>query len=374
VAARADRGSNFPSLILSIGNFGGSLHAWKQGSPPAGGDVASTGNGRLRPRIAWRLSHEGDYLGPGIWSPQAQVDHGNCVGRNLKVSHLRPQTCRHVKAFTLIELLVVISIIAILMGLLLPAVQKVREAANRTSCENNLKQIGLAFHVHHDHYQFFPTGGWQWWTPPTYTNGQPAIGAEQRGGWGFQILPFIEAANAWEAGALVAIGTPNKIFFCPSRRGPQTVTFPDEYVPSLTGGDITHALCDYAGSNWEGTGVVQQFQVTRIADITDGTSTTLLVGEKRLNLAHLGENQPDDNEGYTSGFDEDTIRRTDAAPAPDYVGSGAGGKLFGSSHPGRFNAVFADGSVRPISYSIDPKVFQNLGNMHDGQAVSDTDF
>jgi prepilin-type N-terminal cleavage/methylation domain-containing protein len=278
------------------------------------------------------------------------------------------------EGFTLIELLVVIAIIAILIGLLMPAVQKVREAANRTSCENNLKQIGLAFQLHYDHFQIFPTGGWDWWTPPTYNDGQPLIGAEQRAGWGFQILPFIEAKNVWQAGAIVAVGTTNKVFFCPTRRSPQTISIPDEYVPGLTGGNLTHALCDYAGSNWEGTGIVQQFQVTRIADITDGMSTTLLVGEKRLNLTHLGEDQPDDNEGYTCGFDEDTIRRTDAAPAPDYFGSGAGGMLFGSSHPSLFNTVFADGGVRPISYSIDPVVFQNLGNMHDGQAIDGTDF
>ena len=78
--------------------------------------------------------------------------------------------------------------------------------------------------------------------------------AQQTAGWGFQILPHLEGDNAWNAGPAVAIATPNKLFFCRSRRIPQTVTFPDEYTPPVTGADVTHGLCDYAASNWEGTG------------------------------------------------------------------------------------------------------------------------
>jgi prepilin-type N-terminal cleavage/methylation domain-containing protein/prepilin-type processing-associated H-X9-DG protein len=281
-------------------------------------------------------------------------------------------------AFTLIELLVVISIIGILMGLLLPAVQKVRESANRITCQNNLRQIGLAFHNHHGTRGEFPTGGWVALTPPNYSSGTPAVGKQQRAGWAFQILPFLEAEATWKGGqattdtdrALVAIGTTNKMFFCPSRRGPQTVTYRDNYLPPLTGGMITHALCDYAASNKEGTGAVRQARATTFASITDGTSNTLLVSEKRLNLRYLGGKQPDDNQGYTAGFNYDTMRKTTRPPLPDYnaqFGDGAG--LFGSSHTGGVNICLVDGSVRFLSYAISRQTFGLLGNASDGQPL-----
>jgi prepilin-type N-terminal cleavage/methylation domain-containing protein len=284
--------------------------------------------------------------------------------------------------FTLVELLVVIAILGTLVGLLLPAVQKVREAAARVQCQNNLRQIGLAFHNHHDTHRFFPTGGWDWTTPPTYVNGQPAVGAAQQAGWGFQVLPYLEQENVWRGGsattdldrALVAMATPVKVFFCPARRAPQTVTY--SYPGYLGGIPTTHALCDYAASNLEGTGVVRQYRPTRIADVRDGTSNTVLVGDKRLNLTLLGQPQADDNEGYTCGWNEDTVRFTDQRPAPDFVGDPSlhGGRLFGSSHVGRFNMAFADASVRPVSYSVSAPVFRNLGNISDGQVINPDDF
>jgi prepilin-type N-terminal cleavage/methylation domain-containing protein/prepilin-type processing-associated H-X9-DG protein len=283
-------------------------------------------------------------------------------------------------AFTLVELLVVIAIVAVLVGLLLPAVQKVREAAMRMKCGNNLKQIGLAFQNHHSTWHYFPSGGWYSFTPPSYSGCQPQVGADQQAGWGFQILPYVEGDTAWGGGnattdvnrAVVAIGTTNPVFFCPTRRQPQTVTYGDNYNPPLTGGKITHALCDYAASNKEGTGVVRQFNPVRIMEIGDGTSHTLLVAEKRMNRALLGTKQTDDNQGYTCGFNFDTIRKTSKQPAPDYFApTGDGGGLFGGPHPGVLNTVFADGSVHALSYGIEQKVFKNLGDKADGQYVPD---
>jgi prepilin-type N-terminal cleavage/methylation domain-containing protein len=122
------------------------------------------------------------------------VHAGNIPGKPLC-------RCRR-SGFTLIELLVVIAIIAVLIALLIPAVQKVREASNLTQCQNNLKQIGLAVHTHHDTFKFFPTGGYADWThPPTYlAPGHPAVPGgkpEQDGGTFFQILPYIEQQAVW---------------------------------------------------------------------------------------------------------------------------------------------------------------------------------
>src|SRR5262249_18394763 len=145
-----------------------------------------------------------------------------------------------------------------------------------------------------------------------------------RAGWAFQILPFVEGDNVWRGGqatndldrARVAVGTPNKVFFCPARRGPQTVTFAE---PGYLGGiETAHALCDYAASNLEETGVVRSMFPTRFSDITDGTSQTLLVSEKRINRSLLGQHQDGDAIGYTAGFDSDTVRYTDQPPAPDF--------------------------------------------------------
>ncbi len=308
----------------------------------------------------------------GIWSQRRSI-HNKSNPLKTKTHH--QQSLEKAESlpcgFTLVELLVVISIIGVLIALLLPAVQASREAARKTQCVNNLKQIGLAFQNHDGAHGVFPSGGWNWNHQPTYDNGRPVSGADQHAGWGFQILPYIEAQNVWNAGPIEAIGAELSVYFCPSRRPPQSIVRPDKYIPALTGSTIRHALCDYATSNREMTGVLRRFEPIGLREVTDGTTHTLLAADKRLNLAHLGEDQDDDNEGYTVGWNEDTIRRTDESPAPDHFGDGDGDKLFGSSHPGIINAALVDGSVRTVSFNIDKDVFELLGNISDGEQVDD---
>jgi prepilin-type N-terminal cleavage/methylation domain-containing protein len=294
-------------------------------------------------------------------------------------------------AFTIVELLVVIAIVGVLVGLLLPAVQSARESSRNATCKNQLRQMGLAFQGHHDAQGFFPTGGNEWWTPPTYVGGKPSTGRQQDASWAFQILPLIEATAIWngvgsddQSRSISAIAATIGTYFCPSRRGPQTVKYTSTttYVSAnySLSGELTHGLMDYAGSNLEGTGVLVQsgsdllVPPRRISDVSDGTSRTLCLAEKRLNLRYLGSRQQDDNEGYSAGWDEDTVRDTKNTPERDYVGDADGGDKFGSSHPRTFNSVFVDGSVHSLSYEVDAAVFNSLGNIRDGKVISDGSF
>ena len=285
--------------------------------------------------------------------------------------------------FTLVELLVVIAIIGILVALLLPAVQAAREAARRMQCSNHLKQIGLAIHNHHDTYKKFPTGGWHWSIPPEFRNGTaPEVSPRQGAGWAYQILPFMEQQAVWDGagGATLAERQINAIaatipgYFCPTRRPPQAFEGGAWYGPP---GNYEHGQIDYAACCVGSDAAIEQVNDANIdlrrkfinfAKITDGTANTLLVGEKRLNFILIGNFQGDDNEGYTSGWDHDVVRYANRIPLPD-PRAGDGQQRFGASHPGAFNVVLVDGSVRAIPYTIDATTFARFGDRSDGQPI-----
>ena len=301
------------------------------------------------------------------------------------------------RGFTLVELLVVIAIIGTLTALLLPAVQAAREAARRSQCVNNLKQIGLACQNHHHAYAALPAGG-RANSFRTMIGSKPAKYDLQGWAWGYQILPFLEETALYEnPNENLVAATPIATYFCPTRRPPT----------SLAGGYWAYtatprAQADYAGNagntteNGDGGGIYgngrngviveQGVEIVTLGRITDGTSKTLLIGEKRMNVSFcMTDQQPDDNAGYVGGFQDDVVRWTTSStsvgpltPTADVYGAQYGVAeqplqpgiwQFGSSHAGIAQFVLCDGSVHPISFTIDPITFERLSVRNDGQSA-----
>lgn len=277
------------------------------------------------------------------------------------------------RAMTLLEVLIAMAIAAVVLALFLPAVQKVREASNRLQCNHHLRQIALSFHQHHDALGYFPAGGTH--LPPHFptTADFTAITPAARlrsWSWAYAILPFLDQTALYEhPNSHVVKGTAIVMYYCPSRRPPRLY---DGYGRIDYGGN--------AGDHPEGlTGVVMRTGrgVVRFTDILDGTSHTVLLGEKRLNRAMLGLTA-DDNEPYAiPGWNDDwdVYRWGAEPPAPDEMqpGSLEGSRVFGSSHPGGFSIAFADGSVRFLRYNIPPSVWRRACVRNDLQPVQFND-
>jgi prepilin-type N-terminal cleavage/methylation domain-containing protein/prepilin-type processing-associated H-X9-DG protein len=315
------------------------------------------------------------------------------------MQHNTPKHSATRRAFTLVELLVVIAIIGILVALLLPAVQAAREAARRMQCVNNLKQIGIAFHNHHDTYGYLADGGEHWNVPRTWRdeNGnivatanappeyQPVAAPLQNFGWAYQILPYMEGNNAWEIPVDRDLReTSIDGYFCPTRRISNDGSrvrdgrYGNCYMIDYSGNAGTSVVQPDSGSYGNGSnapiirrpkaGDPLRSRAVSFALISDGTSNTLLVGEKYVRPDHLGQNQPDEDQGWACGWDWDIIRWGFDPPLQATPGLWDPAR-FGSDHAGGMNGVMADGSVQFFGYNIEQEVFRRLSERDDGEVV-----
>jgi prepilin-type N-terminal cleavage/methylation domain-containing protein len=276
------------------------------------------------------------------------------------------------RGFTLVELLVVIAIIGILVALLLPAIQAAREAARRTQCSNNLKQIGIAYQNYHDTYYRFPFSGDNCITPNnSTTNTSAGAGNIHCYAWPFHILPFMEQQALYDFGLIAANyaelqRSPVATYYCPSRRSIQLYK--------------NHAKCDYSVS--EGSSGTNGIAIPRppsigMSDVTDGTSNTLLIGEGRVHRAFMNSGGccSDNEDAYTNGPSDDVARLGTRPPESDpldvsVVPDGAVDRQFGSSHPGGITTVLVDGSVRVVTYDVNALMFRYFSIRNDGEAFN----
>lgn len=288
-------------------------------------------------------------------------------------------------AFTLIELLVVIAIIAVLIGLLLPAVQKVREAASRAQCQNNLKQIALAFHNYEGSLGHFPGAGSDG-PDKTCCNASTRVGWT----WLFQITPYLEQENIYKlpddaAGNKAVAQSPIKGYYCPGRR--QVTVYGNGARSDYAGnggvsmteagaqGMLIRQWIKPATSNPVDLPVEQR---RRIGDVIDGLSNTVLVGEKQLHFTVAGSAGGDNEPWNNSGWDQDHVRFGSDVPEPDDRHPDISkirhwSVRFGGPHTGGFTAALADGSVRMIRYDVDAGDWDKLTRIADG-GVTPSDF
>jgi len=286
--------------------------------------------------------------------------------------------------YSLVEILVVIGILGTLFALLLPAVQRVRESASRTRCANNLRQIGVAFHCHHDSYQCFPSNGGGTDSPIPDINGAPFIPmtewlvgqhvvfiwsagdpgkhvSKQTGSWAFSILPYVEEAAVHSARDWTKSV---KGYICPSRRAAVSLPAFNDANGKYYGGGWAWGKTDYAVY----AGFIQSRpSCSPMSVVTDGASQTILVGEKAMD--------PDNYETGTWFYDEpfflgnsSGVRRLGFAVVRDKRGHDFVDN-WGSAHPAGAHFAFVDGSVHVIRHGTIGQVMKALLTHNEGEIV-----
>ena len=303
--------------------------------------------------------------------------------------------------FTLVELLVVIAILGVLMSLLLPAVNSVRESMRRTQCKNNLKQLGDAAQQHLAVQGHFPSSGWGYmWT------GDPdhGFGAHQPGGWLYNSLPYLgldmihdkgKGASASDKFNIYlpeakSVGIP--LLICPTRRKP--IAYPSvencgnaaptgtlnktDYAANggsrlyLGGGPgygdncfATYPTCNWSNPDQSGfNGISGERSQVQASHVVDGLSNVFYAGEKYLDpLIYYTGSDGADNDTCLEGNDWDVNRWVTAGfpPMRDTPGVNDCSQGFGSAHPAGLHFVFCDGAVKLVSFQIDFATYQTLG-------------